>query len=369
VRICDRDILEIIYGPAIDWTNWEGITYTLFDNRGITAYEPAQTLDQAGLGRLQAPFSESLILAYEAQILPQTSLELSYVDKQTNDMIEDTCGNNTWAWGDGEPPSLDDPFSWTTAEGCSQYIVANVPGFGREYQAFILRLETRRENYYLQASVTRADSQGNTFNGASETYATELADFYPLHFVNRQGYLPDHRELRLKTSGYWLLPHDFRVGFEGWWSSAGHISPSALCSNYAGASRELHEYYGYDTSMYVYCFSPDGLDLSSTNQDLYLQPRGSFETKPVWDFDLQLTKGFRVGNVDLSAILAIYNIFGRELDSSFNSTAYLETFDEELGEPVYDDDDGELIGYYVPIGQPLSWRQPRRYELGFRIEF
>ena len=46
---CDRSFLESLFGTeSIDWTNGEGYNYVLFDTRGTTVYEPAETLDQAG---------------------------------------------------------------------------------------------------------------------------------------------------------------------------------------------------------------------------------------------------------------------------------------------------------------------------------
>ena len=47
----------------------------------------------------------------------------------------------------------------------------------------------------------------NTING--RTFEVDEEGF----FVNREGYLPDHRDYRVKLSGYWLLPYDFTIGF------------------------------------------------------------------------------------------------------------------------------------------------------------
>ena len=106
----------------------EGIEYVLFDNRGqADIYEPAQTLDQAGVGHLEAPYADEFILAFETQIARETSIELTYVNKKTKEIIEDTCANNTWAWGDGDYPSLDDDTTWTTAGDCSYYMITNMP--------------------------------------------------------------------------------------------------------------------------------------------------------------------------------------------------------------------------------------------------
>ena len=63
------------------------------------------------------PYKDELLLAYEAQVYDQTSLELAYLDARYGDGIEETCNNNTWAWGDDDPPSLDGPSTWTDESG------------------------------------------------------------------------------------------------------------------------------------------------------------------------------------------------------------------------------------------------------------
>jgi len=107
-------------------------------------------------------------------------------------------------------PELDNPETWTSAQGCTgQYIIANVPGFHRTYEGYIAKFETRKERFHILASYTNARSTGNTPNGSRESYATGLADVFPVHFYNQEGYMPDQRRHRLKFNGYLLLPKDF----------------------------------------------------------------------------------------------------------------------------------------------------------------
>ena len=99
-------------------------------------------------------------------------------------------------------------------------------------------------------------------------------------------------------------------------------------------------------------------------------PRGNTETKSIWNADLSVTKAFTVGPTDMSVIFSIYNLFGRELDTSFNQTAFRVTSEDSgLGEPVYENGPDADPTYYIPIGQPMSYGLPRRYEVGFRVTF
>jgi hypothetical protein len=374
---CDIDFLEGLYGDSIQFTNAEGFTYTLFQRDGeLAIYEPAQTLDQAGLGSLETPYADELIVAFETQVAPETSIEISYVDKKTKNIIEDTCVNNGWAWGDGPRPDINDRSTWTTQEGCGSFVITNFDDFYREYEAYIGKFETRGEWWHLLFSWTHSESTGNTYNGARESYATALADVFVLDFYNREGYMPDHRPNRLKLSGYVLLPYDITIGMDSWWSDKGRLTTSSTCQNYQAAANTVVDgqqtvlnYYGIPDDQLQYCYYGDGGFISGNT--IFLEPRGNTETEAVWNVDLQFTKAFRIGSVDMSAVLSIYNLIGEETADTFNGTAFRVT-NSEFGDPVevpVDANNEDGIAYYMPIGQELDWRLPRRYEVGFRLEF
>ncbi len=362
---CDRDFLELIFGDSIDWTNGEGNEYVLFDSRSASVYEPAQTLDQAGLGNLETPYADELILAFEMQVAPETSVEITYVDKKTSQLIEDTCVNNGWVWGDPDvpDPDINDSSTWTTAAGCTQYIITNYDFLYRDYNALIGKFESRGDWWHGLLSWTHSESKGNSESTAAQSYARGEMDYYPVNFYNIDGYLNDHREDRVKLSGYVLLPGSWTIGLDSFWSSPGRLTTQSSCSNYTGASDEALAFYGVDSEAMVYC---GGVP----NYDIFLEPRGNTETKSIWNADLSVTKAFTVGPTDMSVIFSIYNLFGRELDTSFNQTAFRVTSEDSgLGEPVYENGPDADPTYYIPIGQPMSYGLPRRYEVGFRVTF
>ena len=72
---------------------------------------------------------------------------------------------------------------------------------------------------------------------------------------------------------------------------------------------------------------------------------------------LQVSKAFKVGSVSLEGVITIQNLFDQEWDATFNSTAFRQMLDDE----------GNYV--WMPIGHPTSYWDPRRYELGFRVEF
>ena len=82
---------------------------------------------------------------------------------------------------------------------------------------------------------------------------------------------------------------------------------------------------------------------------MFLEPRGSREGADAYQLDLQLSKGFTISKIRLVFIGTAYNVF-----SSENPTG------------VCSDVGG--CGQYE-MGDVTNWQTPRRYEVGFRIEF
>ncbi len=257
---------------------------------------------------LQPTSADTLSLSYEREVGNRASLELTYVNKKTRDIFEDTCAGNYPEPTEGVP--------------CDQYILANLPDLARDYQGYILRFETRSFSWLtLLASYTYSKSEGNLewSQGASEDF-----DLYPWHYDNRYGYLRDHRKHQLKLNGYFYLKGDWTIAFDGFWSSAFTWEPQATPLDFLDPSF----WYG------VY----------------YVEPRGSRDGFDAYDLNLQLSKGFRFGNQVRAVLIGtVYNTLSTEYGTSVCSLI-------------------SGCGSFV-TGEAIAWSLPRSYELGFRIEF
>jgi hypothetical protein len=86
-----------------------------------------------------------------------------------------------------------------------------------------------------------------------------------------------------------------------------------------------------------------------------LEARGSRDANDNYQLDLQLTKGFTVGPVRLAVIGSVYNVFSAEQPT---------TVCEHVSGCGFEEDGGP-----ISAGDPTEWQTPRRYELGFRVEF
>ena len=106
----------------------------------------------------------------------------------------------------------------------------------------------------MVSSLTWSESKGS--NEATQ-FAGGDYDVFPDDFVNRFGYLSDHRRWRFKLNGYVQLPRRFTLGFDGFWSSP-------------------------------YVFNVTDAANSTGNDVLFVERRGSRQGNDTYQLDLQL---------------------------------------------------------------------------------
>jgi len=302
---CAAAAADLGWDYGLDHEGWDPYGWVLSPSE---VYGTEPTRAAAGI---RATYADELILAFERQIADGSSLELSFVDKATRDIMDDTCNGN-WPVPGASPQ-------------CDSYIIGNLPDARRDYRGVTLALESRSLDWLtLLASYTWSESKGSI--GFTQDNASDF-DIYPWHFDNRYGYLSDHREHRVKLNGFVTLPGDWTVAFDGFWSSPFTWTPYEDLSDNPEIPYEVH----------------------------YLEPRGSRDGSDQYQLDLQLTKGFPVGPVRLAVIGSAYNVFSSEQPSEVCGHISGCGTDED-GAPIV-------------MGDPVNWQTPRRYELGVRVEF
>jgi hypothetical protein len=256
-------------------------------------------------------YADQRILAFERQVGTRSAIELTYVDKKTRNIIDDTCNGN-WP-----TPSPD-------AE-CAYYFTANFSELRRDFKGFMVTFETRKLSWLtLLASYTLSSSKGSvdyTQNSSS------VLDHYPWHYENIYGYLQDHRRHTLKLNGFFNIRGDWTFAFDARWASPFTWTPFEN----QGDNPEI----------------PEGEHL--------LEPLGNREADSYQQLDLQVSKGFRAGRVRFVLIGSVLNVL-----SSEQPTGVCEHIS---GCGNYEDDSP------ISMGDPTEWQIPRRYEVGFRIEF
>jgi hypothetical protein len=209
---------------------------------------------------LDPTYSTQLIVGIERQLGARNVIELSYIDKETDDIQESTCAGNV-------PTPLPDA-------ACSSLIVDNLGPLTREYEGISLTLRSRLgARSELLASYTWSESKGSI-----EYTQSDLVDFnvFPDHFDNRFGFLSDHRLNRVKLNGYVLLPFDLTLAVGGFFASDFHFTP----------------------------VGPDGAS--------YVDDRGARDGNDNYNLDLQLAKGFDSGRFRTELIGSVYNVLDTE---------------------------------------------------------
>lgn len=212
---------------------------------------------------LDPMYAETLVVGVERQIAPRTSIEVSYIEKKTRDIFEDTCNGNL------PTPNAD--------AACDYYVISNFDSLKRDYEGFLVRFESRGIDWLtLQASYTYSKSKGSIEDtqNAGIDY-----DVFPVHFDNVYGYLSDDRRHRVKVNGAVELPLDFTLGFAGLWGS-----------EFAYSKTRPVDPYG----------------------DEYVDPRGSYRADDTFNLDLEVRKAFQIGALRTSLVGTIQNVTSEE---------------------------------------------------------
>ena len=246
--------------------NWLADPAGGFDPRGWFFFDALSSEPATIVPGLDPTYADTRLVGIEREFTRRTSIGLTYVEKETSDIFEDTCNGNV------QTP--------TVGADCDFYVMANLPGLARDYSGFILDFESRFADWiHVLASYTRSESKGNV--GYTQNAGIAF-DIYPDHFQNRYGFMADHRKHRVKVNGYVDLPLDFTMGFVGFWSSP-----------FVHSATEAHEPPSY------------GLN--------YVEPRGSREANENYRLDLELRRGFDFGDrVRFELIATAFNVFDQE---------------------------------------------------------
>ncbi|HSN54376.1 MAG TPA: TonB-dependent receptor [Candidatus Sulfomarinibacteraceae bacterium] len=260
---------------------------------------------------LRATYADEWIIAFERELGSRSSIELSFIDKKTRDVVDDTCNGN---WPE---PAAD--------ASCEYFITANIPALRRDYRGLVLRFETRRLSWLtLLASYTYSSSKGSIEYTQN---AGAVVDLYPWHYDNIYGFQGDHRAHRIKLNGFINLNEDWTIAFDGFWSSPFRWAPWEDAAVNPEVSWGVH----------------------------FLEPRGSREANSDYQLDLQLSKGFMAGGVRFVLIGTVYNVFSTERPNRL-CWAINGCGTDENDVPI-------------EVGDATDWQTPRRYEVGFRVEF
>ena len=304
---------------------------------------------------LEPTYGEEFNLGVTQRVWTNTSLDLSYVQRDTKDIFEDYCN---------------------TADG--HCVVTNTPGgdssaLRSDYEGFIAKVETRPYSWLSGlVSYTWAESKGSveyTQNAGADF------DYDPEHFVNTYGYMSDDARHRFKASGFVRAPFGTTFGVDYNWRSGLAYNTTATIGTAnannpillidptkpVSASNVAHVGPGYGT--------------------LFVLPRGDERIDSLHQFDLQIMHEFTLGRTRLGLIGSIFNVINTETATSVSGSlgnyspciaSSAACFDNPLWNVAENRPGYERLGVapgVTTFEQETAWQRPRRYEVGVRFEF
>ncbi len=303
---------------------WRDVSFAA----GVNPAVGVKTVDR----RLRTPYQDELSIAIEREILPETSVKLTFIRRDYRDQLQDidinhhtadfgTCVNQVsvnspWIDMSARDGLLDDcdgryvpyPFSigWYyfigqlhRPDGYLDNYVYN-PGWGSvfevgnsnstRYKAFVLEVVRRQyRNWQFSGSYTYSRAVGD-----AEDFLSSLGNDRTL-LDSERGYLSYDQRHVVKVSGTTITPWGFRLGATASWMTG---LPYSLLDLGSSIDSAPPPYYGLVTT-------------EQRPRYRYVNNRRNDQRNPpYWNFNVKLDKemNFRNGmNVQLSA--EIFNLF------------------------------------------------------------
>lgn len=262
---------------------------------------------------------DEIVFGFDRRLSPNLGLSVSYVDREWNDLWDDTTLLN---------------FDPVTGEADPRSRVENLDIAERSYQAVQLMLRRRyADNWQLMAAYTWSRTEGNFFRADGLDGFADLLDFTDATVVNRYGPAPYDRPHQLRVYGSYHLP----------------LGRSDL--TFAGAFR-YSDGVPFERTVEEDIFLGDEFGFGPSVLR-YLTPRGSERLSGNFNVDLALNYALRIGALDEYSFDLKAEIFN------------LTNENEQLGAESEIDDEG-LFG--LPRGLS-DLQSPRSYRLTLGIRF
>ncbi len=256
---------------------------------------------------LKTPYTNEINAGVTQKIFSSTSVDVAYVYREGRNIIEDSCVDQADCPG---------PFRLTNTPNGESNVLRS------DYHGAILTVQSRlRDKASILASYTYSKSRGSV-----EYTQNAGADFdvFPVHFVNRYGYLSDDARHRIKIDGFYRFPWEITLGSHFYWDSGTPYNVTTTDTGNAG--------YGIQ----------------------FLEPRGSRRLPHFSQWDAQIQKDVALGPVRLGVIASVFNLLNTEIATARNGSVG-STDLTNPDNPQFNDN--------------IDYQRPRSFEFGLRLEF
>ncbi|MDL2717870.1 MAG: TonB-dependent receptor [Acidobacteriota bacterium] len=222
------------------------------------------------------------------------------------------------------------------------------------------------DRFYVLASYLYSKLEGNYSGNLSQTRTNGQsdpninADFdYPGLVINASGTLPNNRTHQVKLSGYYAFPFGLTAGMNAFYTSGRPYSIRGCTPDQIACGG------GY-------------------SEEGYLLPRGAAGTLPaVYEADLHLEYGIRVGQVSITPIVDIFNILNRQgvltREELFNNDKSIagnapanqigSVSNPNCTPAVAAQGYTNACATNPNFGKDIGWQTPRVFRVGARVSF
>lgn len=281
----------------------------------------------------ETPYTDELLLGYATSIADDMSIQITYTDRVTKNILEDydlDLYTNVLAGTEFELPLS--YFGYETMPN-SNYVIATLAGAERKYKGVeVAFTKHRTDNWFFNASWTYNKAEGNSNSDSNADYQGDVAWLDP-RAPGVYGDQPGNMQHLVKLFGSYKFDNGIEVGGVYHWNSG------TLYSNtFSAGGRHLptpgpaYEYGGHTTT-----WVPEGTV-------------GVNESPSYGTLDLRVKYTYDFGeHYQAEFFLDVFN--------ALDDQAVRREQDLVAGDGVYS------------FGEAVDWVKPRRFYLGARLSF
>lgn len=330
------------YPNDLRYTWAKGTTFTDIHNPPAGLVNPASGTPRGVAGyasidpKARQPYIDETTLSFETKVGADWAATATWIYRQWHQILihEDLLqtletGHQIYDPVGARQIAISD---YTNYDPSSQdWTVTNSDRAKRAYTSLTLALDRPlRDGWSLNASYTHARSYGNS---SDLTGRSSLFD-HPNNQINADGILGGTPDNEIKLRSVYELP-----------STRTRFSLTFSCLQGVRWTRTVHADF-YDAGGNYY-------------GDIFAEPRGSEKYPTLSELDLRISQTIRLSpRITLEPYVDIFNVFNWGATTSYQSQANSNI-----------DPDTASTGVYQDYKKPLSWQDPRKIRVGFRLKF
>jgi len=283
----------------------------------------------------KTPYTDEILLGYATNIADNMSVEVTYTDRTTKDILEDYDLGLYTEQLEGTEFYLPLSYFGYEENPGSNYVIGTLAGAKRDYQGLQVAFTKHRtpsDNWFFNASWTYNDAKGNSNSDSNADFQGDVVWLDP-RAPGTYGDQPGNMEHLVKLFGSYKFDNGIEVGAVYNWNSGTIYSRTwSIYGRHLPLQGDAYEYGGVTTNW----LAEDSI--------------GSQESPAYGTLDLRVKYTHNFGE-DYKAefFLDVFN--------ALDDQAVRREQDLVAGDGVY------------AFGEGVDWVKPRRFYLGARLSF